>query len=109
MANARLLLAGLVLLTALFGAPLPGTAQQRATLEDGGAARVVSVVDGDTVILDDGRQVRLVGILAPKLPLGRPGFVKWPLADAAKARLEELVLGRRVACATSRSCADGHS
>ena len=97
MANARLLLAGLVLLTALSGAPLPGTAQQRATLEDGGAARVASVVDGDTVILDDGRQVRLVGIQAPKLPLGRPGFVKWPPADEAKVRLEELVLGRRVA------------
>jgi hypothetical protein len=61
--------------------PLPGTAQQRATLEDGGAERIDSVADGDTVILDDGRQVRLVGTQAPKLPLGRPCFVKWPLAE----------------------------
>ena len=45
----------------------------------GGPATVVAVVDGDTVVLDDGRQVRLVGIQAPKLPLGRRNFRKWPL------------------------------
>ena len=60
-------------------------------------AVVREVVDGDTVVLDDGRQVRLVGIQAPKLPLGRANFEKWPLADEAKEALAELVLGRRVA------------
>ena len=40
--------------------------------------------------------MRLVGIQAPKLPLGRPGFEKWPLADAAKSALEDLVLGKTV-------------
>lgn len=68
--------------------------QQRLTME--GQARVTDVIDGDTVLLDNGRQVRLVGIQAPKLPLGRPGFEKWPLADASKAALEELVLGQTV-------------
>ncbi len=72
-------------------APLRATA-----LEAGRSARVDSVVDGDTLILDDGGTVRLVGIQAPKLPLGRPGFKAWPLADEAKAALEELGLGRRV-------------
>lgn len=67
-----------------------------AGLSAGDSAVVRDVVDGDTVILDDGRQVRLVGIQAPKLPLGRPNFEKWPLADEAKDALAELVMGRRV-------------
>ena len=58
---------------------------------------VRAVVDGDTVILAGGAHVRLVGIQAPKLPLGRPGFKAWPLAGEAKAALESLVLGRKVA------------
>ena len=61
--------------------------------------RVVEIVDGDTLILAGGRQVRLVGIQAPKLPLGRPGFKAWPLAEAAKAALSELTLGRAVTLA----------
>lgn len=75
----------------LTAAPLP------AGLESGGSAVVAEVIDGDTVVLDDGRQVRLVGIQAPKLPLGRAGFVAWPLAGEAKAALEALALGRVVA------------
>ena len=66
------------------------------TLPDGGTYRVVQVVDGDTLVLDDGRQVRFVGIQAPKLPLGRPDFPTWPLAPEAKALVEELVLGHDV-------------
>jgi endonuclease YncB( thermonuclease family) len=69
-------------------------------LEKGESALVREVVDGDTVVLDraiDGAtEVRLVGIQAPKLPLGRPGFPVWPLAEEAKQALEALVLGRRV-------------
>ena len=61
-------------------------------------ALVARVVDGDTVVLEraGGEQVRLVGIQAPKLPLGRPGFRAWPLAADAKKALEDLVLGKRV-------------
>jgi len=58
--------------------------------------RVVSVADGDTVTLEGGAVVRLVGIQAPKLPLGRPGYPTWPLADAAKAAAEALCLGQAV-------------
>jgi len=69
-------------------------------LEKGESARVRAVVDGDTVVLDheiDGAaQVRLVGIQAPKLPLGRPDFPVWPLAEEAKQVLETLVLGKTV-------------
>ncbi len=61
-----------------------------------GQGRVVDVVDGDTLYLDDGVQVRLVGIQAPKLPLGRRNFKTWPLAREAKQALEALSLGRVV-------------
>ncbi len=65
-------------------------------LREGPAGRVVAVVDGDTVILDNDLKVRLIGIQAPKLPLGREGFEPWPLADEARDFLEKLVLGQRV-------------
>src|SRR5690554_5841856 len=55
-----------------------------AALEPGPTGRVVSISDGDTFDLDSGLTVRLVGIQAPKLPLGRDGFVAWPLGDEAK-------------------------
>src|SRR3546814_12377173 len=45
-------------------------ASPAAALEAGPAATVIEVVDGDTVVLDDRSQVRLVGRQAPKLPLG---------------------------------------
>lgn len=61
-----------------------------------GQGRVVEVVDGDTLFLDDGVQVRLVGIQAPKLPLGRRNFKAWPLAAEAKRALEDLSMGRVV-------------
>ncbi len=74
----------------------PGAAPMPRGLEPGGAGRVVEVTDGDTVVLQDGRQVRLVGIQAPKLPLGRGGFKAWPLSGESKAALESLALGRTV-------------
>ncbi len=67
-----------------------------AVLEKGQSGNVVKVVDGDTIILKNLTQVRLVGIQAPKLPLGRVGFKTWPLADEARRELEKIVLGKVV-------------
>lgn len=67
-----------------------------AALEQGETGVVIEVVDGDTVRLASGIEVRLVGIQAPKLALGRPGFVDWPLAEDAKAGLADWVLDRPV-------------
>ncbi len=67
-----------------------------AALEIAETEAVVEIVDGDTLVLADGRQVRLVGLQAPKLPLGRAGFKAWPLAEEAKAALAELALGGTV-------------
>jgi endonuclease YncB( thermonuclease family) len=76
--------------------PAPQPAPRTAPQPIAGPRLVRSVVDGDTVVLDDRRQVRLVGIQAPKLPLGRRGFKTQPLADEARAALVEMVEGKPV-------------
>jgi endonuclease YncB( thermonuclease family) len=94
---------------ALAPGPASGTSgSPLSRLEPGESARVVEVVDGDTVLLDDGWQVRLVGIQAPKLPLGRKNFQKWPLADESRAVLEEMVKGRDVLLAYGGRRVDRH-
>lgn len=50
---------------------------------------VRNVVDGDTLRLQDGRSVRLIGLNAPEL--GRKGRTDEPFAVAAKRRLQALV------------------
>ncbi len=57
---------------------------------------VVQVSDGDTVVLDSGVVVRMIGTQAPKLPLGREGFPTWPKAEEAKGMLEAMVLNKTV-------------
>ena len=93
--HAAFLVLVLVLVLALAHA-LPAAAAGPEDLRDGGTAAVTGVVDGDTVTLDDGREVRFVGIQAPKLPLGRTGFKKWPLADAARDAVAGLAAGKQV-------------
>lgn len=68
--------------------PLPLPADTRA--------HVIEVVDADTVRVGNGREVRLVGLQGPKLPLGRPNFRAWPLAEEARAHLVGLVEKRDV-------------
>ena len=87
-------------LLAGLAAGLANPAAAGQALRLGERTRVTAVIDGDTVRIappvDGARQIRLVGIQAPKLPLGRKGFKQWPLADVAKAALEKLVLDREV-------------
>jgi micrococcal nuclease len=100
-------LAGLAALVFLLaGAALAAGLPQ--LIEDGGTAKISGIVDGDTVTLDDGRELRLVGIQAPKLPLDRPGFTAWPMADAAKAKLEARALGKTVQLAYGGARFDRH-
>jgi micrococcal nuclease len=74
----------------------PLTAMACEGLGDGPRGIVTSVTDGDTVILDSGLVIRLIGTQAPKLALGREGFDDWPFAGEAKAALEALVLNKSV-------------
>lgn len=66
------------------------------TLTPGPKGRVVDITDGDTLILDNSQKVRLIGMQAPKLPLGRVGFETWPLADEAKDFLSDFTLGENI-------------
>jgi endonuclease YncB( thermonuclease family) len=86
---------------------LPAAAET-AELEDGGRHRIAGITDGDTFILEDGREVRLVGIQAPKLALGRPGFKDWPLAHEAKTALAELLAGGEVILRFGETPRDRH-
>lgn len=70
--------------------------------------KVVSVVDGDTIRLSDRSEVRMVGIQAPKLPLGRKGFVAWPLADEARDAAEEIAGNGRVILWSGGAAMDRH-
>ena len=84
---------------AVLPAAAPASARDRAVRATEAAREGVvrAVVDGDTLQLESGVEVRLVGIQAPKLPLGRRGFRTWPLAADAKAALEALSLGKHLA------------
>lgn len=84
------------LIAVALASTLPFGALACEGLRDGPMGVVVEVTDGDTVLLDSDIKVRLIGMQAPKLPLGREGFETWPLADIAKAALEELALGQTV-------------
>ncbi|MEM7168686.1 MAG: thermonuclease family protein [Pseudomonadota bacterium] len=89
-------------------AAVPGQEDLIDQLEIGGTGRVNDVIDGDTILLENGRQIRLVGIQAPKLPLGRKNVTAWPLAAEARQTLENLVLGRQVTYAFGGSQEDRH-
>lgn len=72
-----------------------------ASAETTHIAKVTEIVDGDTVLiappLEDGNEIRLVGIQAPKLPLGRENFKAWPLSTEAKNLISGLTLGEQIA------------
>lgn len=53
-----------------------------------------SALDGDSLLLVDGREIRLIGINAPEL--GKHGTADQPLARAARARTAALTRGRAV-------------
>ncbi|MDX2223469.1 MAG: thermonuclease family protein [Rhodospirillaceae bacterium] len=85
----------------------PGRADGPSDLKAGPVGRVTEVIDGDTVrVLGHDADVRLIGLQAPKLPLGRAGFKAWPLADEAKAALSDLVEGREVALRLGETARD---
>ena len=71
-------------------------ASKASALKAGEIGIVASVLDGDTLYLEDGLKVRLSAMQAPKLPLGRKGFQAWPMGEEAKAALTALTQKRRV-------------
>ncbi len=65
-------------------------------LPAGETAAVSAVVDGETLGLEDGREVRLLGVLAPASPPDWEGTEAWPFAAQARAALAALVDGATV-------------
>jgi endonuclease YncB( thermonuclease family) len=57
-------------------------------------ATVRHVLDGDSLVLADGRELRLIGVNAPET--GRDGRPDQPLARAARTLLASLLEGQRV-------------
>lgn len=89
----------LALVTGLAGSGVPARAELPTlpvALTIGDTSVVAAVVDGDTVRLADGRDVRLVGIEAPKPAPGGRNRAMRELAGQAISALESLVLGRAV-------------
>ncbi|WP_250656636.1 thermonuclease family protein [Alkalimarinus coralli] len=84
-------------LQVLFAAPLkaaPCTDVSLGLAAQSKISVVEDVVDGDTLRLEDGRKVRLIGINTPEI--GRMGVESEPYAQKAKARLAELVGERAI-------------
>ena len=76
---------------------LHSAAAQPCALEAGSSHAVARAIDGETLLLDDGQEVRLIGALAPKpetLPVDGPG---WPAAQDALRALQTLVHDRTIA------------
>ncbi|MDX1489169.1 MAG: thermonuclease family protein [Acidiferrobacterales bacterium] len=67
-------------------------------------ARVAHVLDGDTLILVDGRHVRLIGVNTPEI--GKDGVADEPVAQAARRELERLVRGRDIVLLPGRETHD---
>ncbi len=59
----------------------------------------VKVIDGETLVLDDGSEVRLVGAMSPRASDVAAEHATLPLEGRAKSELEALVLGKSVALA----------
>ncbi len=96
------------LIFGMMGGMVPATALDSADEAPGERARVVEVIDGDTLVLSNGLEVRLVGTQAPKLPLGRRGFTAWPLAEEARALLLDLAMGETLGLAYGGRRQDRH-
>lgn len=88
--GARLCALGALVLSAFFFfIPLPAAASAQVE-----TARVRHVLDGDSFILADGRQARLIGVNAPEF--GKEDAPDQPLAKAARERLAGLLQNQRV-------------
>lgn len=57
---------------------------------------VVRVIDGETVVLDDGREVRLIGAMAPRPNSLTVDVATWPPAREAARAAKVLLLNRQV-------------
>jgi endonuclease YncB( thermonuclease family) len=74
----------------------PHAARAECVLQPGPTHAVARVLDGETLALDDGTEVRLIGALSPRPFDAAADASFWPPEREAVAELERLVLGRSV-------------
>lgn len=71
-------------------------AAKSCTLQSGGYHTVARIIDGETLVLADGREVRLIGALAPRASDAGAAVGAWPIETESVRVLTALVLGRSV-------------
>jgi micrococcal nuclease len=71
-------------------------AHMTCTLEPGAIHTVARIIDAETVRLDDGSDVRLIGALAPRASDSAAATGAWPPENNAIRALTDLVLGHTV-------------
>lgn len=82
------------------------TSPETCSLTPGPTRTVTRILDGETLALDDGKEVRLIGALSPRARDAGATPGTWPLEEAAKTSLAELVLGKRIGLAFGASRED---
>ena len=81
-------------------------APMTCTLEPGAIHTVARIIDAETVVLDDGSEVRLIGALAPRATDSAAATGAWPAENNAIRALTDLVLGHTVKLAYGGRHAD---
>jgi endonuclease YncB( thermonuclease family) len=92
--RSRLRRLGSVSFAAAFLVSFPLAANAECTGEDAGSSLVTEIRGGDTLILQDGRSVRLAGVLLPRR--GGNGDVAAAAREAAERTLADLILNQVV-------------
>lgn len=104
----RLILASAGLIATVAVPPHANAADGDCALPAKTRRAVVRIIDGDTLLLDDGSEVGLVGALAPAPPAGDGDWMTWPPAVAARKALEALTHGQSVDIAFEDRQSDRH-
>jgi endonuclease YncB( thermonuclease family) len=102
----RLIIAACVSVPIITGAS--GANVRACDLSEPEAGTVASVIDGETLVLADGRTVRLIGAKAPSPPLGWRGDDPWPFVAEAKEALTGLASGAEVELRFGGTRSDRH-
>lgn len=100
MGGARVAIVHLLGAAGLCGHLAAAAAAEPCALQTGSSHAVARVIDGETLLLDDGQEVRLIGALAPKPDALAADADEWPPARDAARALKELVRDRPVTLRT---------
>ncbi len=74
----------------------PSASPAPCAIEPGPIRTVTRVIDGETIILDDGKVVRLIGALAPRARDANAAAGAWPPEGDTIKALSDLVLAKKI-------------